>query len=62
MFKNFGENVSEVSRRYGIPIPTLHRWVKKGFIRLPEDVELLKGAKRIKGNWYLAEAKKKGGQ
>jgi transposase-like protein len=55
MYRQIGENLSEVSRRYGIPVPTLYYWILTGKIKLPDDAESLRGAKKVNGRWYLQE-------
>src|ERR1700728_3447102 len=35
------ENLADLSRKYGIPYPTLYWWVRAGKIVLPKDEELL---------------------
>jgi hypothetical protein len=47
------ENLAEISRKYGIPYPTLYGWVRIGRIVLPRDEELLSQLRRSKrGRYY----------
>jgi hypothetical protein len=50
------ENLAEVSRKYGIPYPTLYWWVRVGRVLLPGDeVWLGKLRKNEQGRYYLKE-------
>ena len=52
------ENLAEISRKYGIPYPTLYWWVRAGRIVLPRDEELLANLRREKtGRYYRKEDK-----
>lgn len=50
------ENLAEISRKYGIPYPTLYWWVRAGKIVLPKDEELLGQLRRDEtGRYYLEQ-------
>jgi len=46
------ENLAEISRKYGIPYPTLYWWVRAGRIVLPRDETLLGELRRDKTRRY----------
>ena len=53
------ENLAEISRKYGIPYPTLYWWVRAGRIVLPRDEPLLGKLQREKtGRYYRKEDKR----
>jgi len=50
------ENLAEISRKYGIPYPTLYWWVRAGKIVLPKDEKLLGRLRRDEnGRYYLED-------
>jgi hypothetical protein len=50
------DNLAEISRKYGIPYPTLYWWVRAGKIVLPRDEELLGQLRRDEtGRYYLED-------
>ena len=52
------ENLAEISRKYGIPYPTLYWWVRAGRIVLPRDEPLLGKLRKEKtGRYYRKEDK-----
>jgi transposase-like protein len=53
MYRDVCQNLSAVARECGVPVGTLWRWVQTGKLKLPEDFEMAKSAKKVGGRWYL---------
>lgn len=53
MYRDVCQNLSAVARECGVPVGTLWRWVQSGKLKLPEDFEMAKSAKKVGGRWYL---------
>ena len=53
MYRDLSENLSAVARECRVPVGTLWRWVQLGKLKLPEDLEIVKSAKKVGGRWYL---------
>jgi hypothetical protein len=47
--------VAQAARECPIPAYTLYTWVQRGMITLPDDLPLLKTARKVGKEWHLGD-------